>query len=576
MNAYLDYIIYPKPEEKVDHQTHLNDIQGQFKIPILYNEKVKTVDKNVIENLELPTLYTKLFGENNCHISNLCSHYTTDKQYLKEQQKILQSISFKTNSFDESTFHTRWKELMLHPNVADTYYFIDWKHLEFLNYNSKAMMYIGFTNIISPVLTLLTPFTLLIIPFIIIKIMKRENITASSYVKILMEYAKRNAFGKSIYMLIDGNASTKITGITMLCLYFSTLYQNVLLCMRYYSNLYKIKRYIQDTNALFTHTIETIEIMEKHMQYHTLFIEHASDKKQEFIKRKESLSFINDHIFSIFDILHIGKLMSQFYTLRFDKQCQTLYQYAFELCDYVKCVSSLQTHIHSKALQTCIFGDKTSLKSSFHLSLLHDKPVKNTINIDKNYIITGPNASGKTTLIKGTMLNILLSQQFGYGCYKEKTVVSPYDSFYSYLNIPDTSQRDSLFQAEARRCLHIIKRIESNTNEKTFLIFDELYSGTNPYEATLAAIAFINHISKQNVHFMITTHYYDICNAKKIHSSVHNIHMTCTKQDNELHYGYKIEKGQSKQKGGFKVLKDMNYPHQIIDEIISYENENAL
>ena len=90
----------------------------------------------------------------------------------------------------------------------------------------------------------------------------------------------------------------------------------------------------------------------------------------------------------------------------------------------------------------------------------------------KNIVITGPNASGKTTTLKTTIINILLSQQIGYGCF-ESLEMMPYDYVHCYLNIPDTSGRDSLFQAEARRCKEILDIIEQNSNERHFCLFDE-------------------------------------------------------------------------------------------------------
>ena len=54
-----------------------------------------------------------------------------------------------------------------------------------------------------------------------------------------------------------------------------------------------------------------------------------------------------------------------------------------------------------------------------------------------------------------------MSQQIGYGCYSSAKIKC-YDNFHSYLNIPDTSGRDSLFQAEARRCKDILETITNN------------------------------------------------------------------------------------------------------------------
>ena len=86
-----------------------------------------------------------------------------------------------------------------------------------------------------------------------------------------------------------------------------------------------------------------------------------------------------------------------------------------------------------------------------------------------------------------------------------------YDNFYSYLNIPDTSNRDSLFQAEARRCKDIIAKIEQNQDERHFCIFDEIYSGTNPNDDALCAnVYLVMNMYKDSVDYIITTHYVDL------------------------------------------------------------------
>jgi DNA mismatch repair ATPase MutS len=119
--------------------------------------------------------------------------------------------------------------------------------------------------------------------------------------------------------------------------------------------------------------------------------------------------------------------------------------------------------------------------------LINEKPITNNCRLDKNILITGPNAAGKTTILKTTLFNIILSQQLGLGCYKTATI-NVYKYIHSYLNIPDTSQRDSLFQAEARRCKEIVDcLLENNNKDRHFCIFDELYSGTNPSEAVASA-----------------------------------------------------------------------------------------
>ena len=209
---------------------------------------------------------------------------------------------------------------------------------------------------------------------------------------------------------------------------------------------------------------------------------------------------------------------------------------------------------------------------------MNNAPVKNTYKLDKHLLITGPNAAGKTTLLKTTLFNIIISQQIGFGFYRKAKIV-PYDMIHCYINIPDTSGRDSLFQAEAKRGKDILAKIEEHDNNyRHFCVFDELYSGTNPYEAISSAYSYLKYLHKyDNVNFVITTHFLDLCKRLEKEERMHNYHMridTGTHKANEdFTYTYKMEKGISEIKGGIKVLKDLNYPAEIIDNTRVILNE---
>jgi DNA mismatch repair ATPase MutS len=145
------------------------------------------------------------------------------------------------------------------------------------------------------------------------------------------------------------------------------------------------------------------------------------------------------------------------------------------------------------------------------------------------------------------------------------------------LNIPDTSGRDSLFQAESRRCKEIIDIIDIENGEHTqsrhFCIFDELYSGTNPTEATKSAYAFLLYLSKRdNVDFILTTHYVSICKKLKRSNKIQNYKMMIdlSSGTNNVKYTYKMKKGISKIQGAILILEEMNYPSEIINEIRYY------
>jgi DNA mismatch repair ATPase MutS len=230
------------------------------------------------------------------------------------------------------------------------------------------------------------------------------------------------------------------------------------------------------------------------------------------------------------------------------------------------------TNINEHKLVKTTFTNKGKpiFKKMYYPKFINNKTdciIKNNCNLNKNIIITGPNASGKTTTIKSALINIILSQQIGCGCF-ENLKLTPFDKIHCYLNIPDTSGRDSLFQAEARRCKDIIDCIDSEeTKEIThFCIFDELYSGTNPEEAVISANAFMNYIVKNpNVTCILTTHYIKLCKKLSKNKIIQNYNMKTLKKNDNFEYTYELIEGISNIKGGLKVLQDMKYPQEILD-----------
>jgi DNA mismatch repair ATPase MutS len=161
-----------------------------------------------------------------------------------------------------------------------------------------------------------------------------------------------------------------------------------------------------------------------------------------------------------------------------------------------------------------------------------------------------------------------MSQQFGYGCY-EKATIRCYDTFHSYLNIPDTSGRDSLFQAEARRCKDILDRITENPEKTHLCIFDEIYSGTNPNDAVTCAKIYLNGLNKhkKTVDYMITTHYIELCEYFKDKPHVKNKKMSIKESAEKIEYDYKMVEGISYVNGGTFILKELGYPSYLYESV---------
>ena len=267
-------------------------------------------------------------------------------------------------------------------------------------------------------------------------------------------------------------------------------------------------------------------------------------------------------------ISEIGYVFKCFYELHTDSIYDDAIMYSLGFNGYVDCLKGLQNNILERKINYCLFIDnskRTIFKNCYYANLKNLNPIKNTVKLKKNMIITGPNASGKTTTLKSILINIIFSQQFGCGFY-DSAKMKPFNHIHCYLNIPDTSGRDSLFQAEARRCKEILDIISINESHTHFCAFDELYSGTNPEEAEQSATSFMKYITKyNNVSCLLTTHFIKVCKKLEKSKTIINYKMLTDKNDNELKYKYILEEGISDVKGGIIVLKQMNYPKEIIE-----------
>jgi DNA mismatch repair ATPase MutS len=293
---------------------------------------------------------------------------------------------------------------------------------------------------------------------------------------------------------------------------------------------------------------------------------------------KRKLSIISEYKLSFFKVTEIGYVLKQFYEIHSNKVYEDTLLYSFGFNGYIDCLHGIKKNLVEKKIHFVSFTKnkkKNTFKGNYYAALKERNPVKNTVKMNKNMILTGPNASGKTTVLKATLINVILSQQFGCGFYDSGSLLKPYDHLHCYLNIPDTSGRDSLFQAEARRCKEIITSIQETKTESHFCVFDELYSGTNPEEAAVSAISFMNYLVKhKHVSTLLTTHYYNVCETLEKNEQIVNYHMKVDDSSNKnmenignFRYTYLLSKGISKVRGGIKVLKDMDYPEEIIESL---------
>ena len=555
-----------------------------FKLPIFYVKDKQQLSDNIVQDLELCSTINK--DATSCSIyqdtfmpsssiakiimNEMPKYYTHDTEYLKDTQLLLKDYSGENLDTDEvvDTAVKTWKEIKGDTGFESKYHYIEWDYWKHLNKHEYVLQFISMYSLAAPVLSLAVPFVIVIMPFFIIKARGLE-VSMQEYMEILKAVASNHAICRIFTSFTSVSLDQKIYLLLSTGLYLFSIYQNFLACLRFYNNMKKmhadilmIRKYIDYTAA----KIDQFLQHSGHLKTYQEFVNVLKEKKQKLLACKDRMNVIYGDKLTLKNVGQIGRMMMCFYELRTNEEYEHLFLYSFGFHGFLENVRGLMYHISNKNINYATFkkNKKTAFKKSYYGAHIGKKHVTNNISLDKTIIITGPNASGKTTTLKSTLINIILSQQFGCGFYK-KSNINPFRHIHCYLNIPDTSGRDSLFQAEARRCKEIIDSIHAHANERHFCVFDDLYSGTNPDEAVVSATSFMKYLLKnRNVCCVLTTHFIKVCKTLDKNDSVRNQCMDTKKNAKTIEYTYLLKNGISDVKGGIQVLKDMEYPDEII------------
>jgi len=588
-----------------------------FKLPIEYLEtsSIQLLSNNIINDLELVktksplsdisnicdnnnesyNLYYHVFNPKNIFEKNIINkwskYYTNNVEFLLETQLLLQNYNtFKKVEFSEDktifqddALYTKCESVIYDNGFINNYQYIDIPILSNFNNNSLCLQALSIYNLSSPVFSLLIPILFLLLPFFIIKL-QGHKITFGLYFEHLKNVFSNHIIGQLFTSFSETNFTNKIYLLFSFGFYIFQMYLNFTSCIKYFTNikyihetLYDLKQYIATSLNKYKNFLKFSQDLVNYKGFND-----AINKNIDIFRSYlDDLNKITPYSLSINKLVELGHLMKCFYYLNKNENIIESLYFSFGFNGYLKNLDTLQNFINSKVINYCSYNNSkpSSFEDAYFANLntietsanktkdtitkdSKTKIVKNSYSLDKNIIITGPNASGKTTLLKSTLFNIILSQQIGCGFYNSASV-KIYDYIHCYINIPDTGGRDSLYQAEARQCKNILEAIENNSTKNHFCVFDELYSGTNPEEAIDSAYGYLNYLNKfNNIDYVLTTHYTKLC--KKLNKQNNNFYMKVNNNANDFEYTYKIKKGISKVKGAMKVLKDLNYPENII------------
>lgn len=202
--------------------------------------------------------------------------------------------------------------------------------------------------------------------------------------------------------------------------------------------------------------------------------------------------------------------------------------------------------------------------------------ITNSVSLSNNgtqvMMITGPNMSGKSALLRQTALNVLLAQ-IGSFVAADSAHIGIVDKIFTRVGASDNiSLGESTFMVEMNEAASIL----NNMSQRSLILFDELGRGTSTYDGISIAWAIVEHIHEHgNTHpkTLFATHYHELNEMEKSFSRVVNYNVSVREIDGKVVFLRKLARGGSEHSFGIHVAKLAGMPQSIVkraDEVLHH------
>ena len=206
-------------------------------------------------------------------------------------------------------------------------------------------------------------------------------------------------------------------------------------------------------------------------------------------------------------------------------------------------------------------GDKFYLNVEELYHPLLKEPVPYSFKLDnKGALVTGSNASGKSTYLRTIGVNALLAQTFYI------TLARNYKSnYYRLLTSIGTTdsieEGDSYFMAEAKSLKRIVDSLEGA--HPVLCILDEIFRGTNTAERISAAKEVLNYMIDRRTLVVAATH--DLELTSMVNENFHNYHFKESIEEHDITFDYILRHGPATSRNAIAILRYLGYPKLIYE-----------
>jgi len=194
--------------------------------------------------------------------------------------------------------------------------------------------------------------------------------------------------------------------------------------------------------------------------------------------------------------------------------------------------------------------------------------VSNDVMLDRDHqqilIITGPNMSGKSALLRQTALIVLMAQM---GCYcpAKRASIGLVDKIFTRVGASDNiSSGESTFMVEMNETASIL----NNVSDRSLVLLDEIGRGTSTYDGISIAWAITEYLhdnKKNRPKVMFATHYHELIEMESQYARIKNYHVSVKEIDGRVIFLRKLVPGGSEHSFGIHVARLAGMPPQVVN-----------
>ncbi len=239
-------------------------------------------------------------------------------------------------------------------------------------------------------------------------------------------------------------------------------------------------------------------------------------------------------------------------------QMQMLYRLVGELDTDI----SLLSFRNSLELYTIpLFAENLSVKGKGIVHPLIRDAVPNDAEISTDWLLTGSNASGKSTFIKSVAVNNILAQTI-HTCTAQSYTLKLAPVITSMAVEDNVIDGESYFIAEIKSMKRIIDMADAGV--QCYCFIDEILKGTNTAERIAASSAVLEYLSGKDCICITATH--DMELTRLLDGKYRNYHFSEQIDDNGVSFDYKLKCGVSKTRNAIQLLEYYDFPQEIISK----------